>query len=423
MRFYLNRESVWGFITLFRNWFIYFLMMDLVLLGPLGILKYERKIVFGLTVILCLVHFIKFRSYSESRFRIPILTLFLGSLIWLIPIPLIYSDNLQLSFEEWDAFIFLLIPIFYIPSKNEAARLLKVVFFCTTVLSLFIFISWVCGSQNQEDLGKVQNLFSMVYSDSSLFIGNANSELGDFFPRIFFINMLWIFVCFLMMPVFFGSKYISLFWGVILCAGMIISYSRGLWIAYFVALISVSILSIKNFKLLSILFISSFFLASLFFTNQTEFLTQRVASVNNIYADQQASRPADPSASTRKLQMAFLVNSWRDAKFFGKGWGAYVKDFPGSVDSPYSYEAVPFALLMKIGIVGVLMMIIWIVSFIFRAASLASRRFASVLIGVLTFLLVGGMTNPYIFNFIGMGVLVFVLLIFMNIEFDENLIE
>jgi hypothetical protein len=403
-------------------------MIDLILCGPLGILKYERKFFFVCALVLCIAHFMKFSSFSASGFRIPILTLFLVSLIWLIPIPLIYSDILQLSFEEWDAFIFLLIPIFYIPSKNEAARLLKLVFFCTTVLSLFIFISWLCGSQNQDDFDKIRKLFSMVYSDRSLFIGNANQEIGDFFPRIFFVNMLWIFVCFLMMPVFSGNKYISLFLGVILCAGMIISYSRGLWIAYFVALLSISILSIKNFRFLFILFISSFFLASLFFTNQSHFLTQRIASLNYILettgpADHKATRPPDLSADTRKLQMGYLINSWRDAKFFGKGWGAYAKDFSGSVESNYSYEAVPFALLLKIGIVGVLMAIIWIASFIFRATSLASRRFVSVLIGVFTFLVVGGMTNPYIFNFIGMGIFVFVLLIFMNIEFEENLIE
>jgi hypothetical protein len=102
----------------------------------------------------------------------------------------------------------------------------------------------------------------------------------------------------------------------------------------------------------------------------------------------------------------------------GKGFGSYVKEFPSSPETPYSYEAVPFALMMKLGIVGVFSFLALLSVIIYRSLKIRTSEHLSVIVGGIIFLFVGGMTNPYILNFIGMGIFSFFLLVLMNLEFD-----
>ena len=129
------------------------------------------------------------------------------------------------------------------------------------------------------------------------------------------------------------------------------------------------------------------------------------------------SAPSDEgtniSNSARLDQIASLMKKWGKSPVVGHGYGSFAPDCIRSTQSPYSYEMTSFALLMKVGILGILPWIALFAAFISCAFRRMKRKYAVGLIAWCALsigFLVGVQTNPFLFNFPGISMLLYIAL-------------
>lgn len=122
---------------------------------------------------------------------------------------------------------------------------------------------------------------------------------------------------------------------------------------------------------------------------------------------------AEESNNIKLEQMKKLTEKWLKSPLFGWGYGSYVEGYLRSETSPFSYEMQLFALLMKIGIVGIG---IWFLFFCAQAVLQIKygkhrrNRFAAwVFLAVAMAVCV--QTNPLLICFTGMSVILLISLI------------
>lgn len=119
---------------------------------------------------------------------------------------------------------------------------------------------------------------------------------------------------------------------------------------------------------------------------------------------------SDSSAGERFEQVGPLLDAWARAPWFGNGFGAQAA-LIRSEEAPFSYELTVLALLMKVGVVGLAVLLLltggcWLAAWL--AARPRQRRDCAGLAAVVSFLLAAS-TNPFLLNFVGMSLLCFLL--------------
>ena len=115
-------------------------------------------------------------------------------------------------------------------------------------------------------------------------------------------------------------------------------------------------------------------------------------------------------------QMKLLFEKWKSKPIIGYGYGSYVEGYLRSESSPFSYEMTLFAMLMKIGILGMLCWGFFVISMIVfmckncksNAQELYSWLFLIVSFGAIV------QTNPFLLNFSGIGFLIVIGLTCVN---------
>lgn len=131
----------------------------------------------------------------------------------------------------------------------------------------------------------------------------------------------------------------------------------------------------------------------------------------------QLDREGAALSNTIKLeQISKLLDKWKESPILGHGYGSYVEGYLRSEVAPFSYEMQLFALLMKIGILG---LGIWIVFYIIQFVSLIRLKnprwihiFAWVFL--LMSMVICVQTNPLLISFTGMSVLLFISVMTIN---------
>lgn len=122
----------------------------------------------------------------------------------------------------------------------------------------------------------------------------------------------------------------------------------------------------------------------------------------------------DVSDVTRVDQAQALLNAFTSHPFFGMGFGSYSTALIRSSETPYSYELVFYALLMKVGLFGIVALAALLyfslrIARIGRFASQSPARHSHWVAFTAGFWFAGA-TNPLVVNFVGMGVLLLLLL-------------
>lgn len=122
----------------------------------------------------------------------------------------------------------------------------------------------------------------------------------------------------------------------------------------------------------------------------------------------------DRSVAIKLRQIPPLLSEWRESPVLGEGFGGHAEDFVRSRESPFSYEMLAPALLMKLGALGALL---WLAPMVYLLADglrsavstgTADRgRFA--VAGLVAFAL-AVQSNPLLFNSVGMTAVLFYLL-------------
>lgn len=116
------------------------------------------------------------------------------------------------------------------------------------------------------------------------------------------------------------------------------------------------------------------------------------------------------SDSERLEQAAPLLDQFLTRPVLGSGFGSYASGVVRSDDAPFSYELTFYALLMKLGIVGTLLLgtIFAMALRCVQAEQLAQTNPSAFVFwtAFTTGLWFSGATNPMVTNFVGMGVIV-----------------
>lgn len=121
-------------------------------------------------------------------------------------------------------------------------------------------------------------------------------------------------------------------------------------------------------------------------------------------------------------QMYRLLDKWKESPLFGHGYGSYVEGYLRSEEAPFSYEMQLFALLMKIGVVG---LGIWLVFFIVQMIGMFKNKAKSInnifsWMFLLMAIVICVQTNPLLISFIGMSVVLLMCLITQDELWVQN---
>lgn len=117
--------------------------------------------------------------------------------------------------------------------------------------------------------------------------------------------------------------------------------------------------------------------------------------------------------SIRARQNAALFAKWKQSPLVGFGYGAYAEDCIRNDAFPYMYESTLPALMLKIGILGLGVWVLFILFVSGRAVSVLRKRDPIRLFLWLATGLSYGLavqTNPYLFTFAGISVLLYLLI-------------
>lgn len=116
--------------------------------------------------------------------------------------------------------------------------------------------------------------------------------------------------------------------------------------------------------------------------------------------------------SQRAQQKEYLLEKWSGSKLIGYGYGAYAEDCIRNEQFPYMYENLLPALLMKLGLAGLLCWGVFVVALVVFAVKRLWKtpvRFWCWLGTALAYAM-AVQTNPFLFTFAGMSLMLYLLL-------------
>lgn len=207
------------------------------------------------------------------------------------------------------------------------------------------------------------------------------------------------------------------FGALLFLVALLATYTRALWLAAAVGIVIAQWLSAPRARFISpsiaiaVLVAAALGVAAVALSTAAVDDASLVGQINTRVAD----TFSDSSANERFEQVGPLLDAWRDAPLLGHGFGAQAS-LIRSDEAPFSYELTVLALLMKLGAVGLVLLVL-LVAAPWSAAWLRTRsapactsaaprnlRLCAGLASVLAFLLAAS-TNPFLINFVGMSLL------------------
>ena len=335
--------------------------------------------------------------------------------IWVAFVPVLTGTDMHWAIREPHAFV-VLIPVLLTlallrPEEldHTVLRLQQLVVVASLILAVFQVGVWLVGTL----MGGLQWMVSLVLG--AIYPGAGDDlKVGaapDGFFRVFWISTLWCLLAFFWVPVAFRSARLQWLSRALLVLDLFVAYSRGIWVGLVGGLLLVAAVTVTRRTLGRTLVRSAalgavtagLLLGIVTATGELERGVARVAST--------ASR-SDESIGARLEQSHYLLELWYEHPIVGSGYGAYVPGHVRSPDVPYSYEHMPYALLAKLGLMGVLASGLFFAGWAITAWQ--ARRAAPVqvasFLGACTALLVAEMTNPLVLNFVSMSIFACLLL-------------
>lgn len=326
------------------------------------------------------------------------------NLVWMSWVPLARQGGVGLALADADALLLLVLVLLYVGVSADRprflARLQRVVVAGGLALALLQAGLWCLGTVRPEWQGPLRALMTGVYNSEAVYVG----PMPDGFFRVFWIQSLWVLLALFWLPTVLHAPLWRLTAGGLLLVGLFASYSRGLWLGLVAGGLVYLLMAARSRlptaawgKVAGLLLAVAVAAVLAAGAGLGQGLAQRTQSLGD---------RADPSLDARLAQVGPLLDAWRGAPVLGQGYGAAASLVRDS-EAPFSYELVPLALLMKLGVVGVagyLLLPLLVLTTALRARSGMPGQ-ASSLAGGLTALWLCGMSNPLLMNFVGMSVL------------------
>lgn len=122
----------------------------------------------------------------------------------------------------------------------------------------------------------------------------------------------------------------------------------------------------------------------------------------------------------RSLQNTFLQKKWSESKLVGFGYGAYTEECIRNQQYPYMYESLLPAMLMKLGLAGMLVWGIFVFALVVFAAKAMWKKPVKFWcwIGTALAYAMAVQTNPFLFTFAGISLMLYLLLFIVDQQED-----
>lgn len=343
--------------------------------------------------------------------------------LWLSFVPMYHGHSLRLALAEGDAYALLgAVPLFVAAGGVHRAtlrRMLGMMLSCALALAALQLVVWLAGMAVPAWQELLQYALFKVYGHESMYVG----RMPDGFFRVFWISSLWLIPALFYAPLLVHSRTQRWIVLLIISGAILGTYSRGIWLGILFGAFTksaVHCVTVMRLRLRPRRILAGFVAGGIVLVSGSfmfgDAVVKRLEGLSSV---------EDASMSDRVAQVRPLLEAWGEHPILGGGYGAHAS-LERDLANPYSYEVVPLALLMKLGLIGMVgfaaFLMIVMVSALCRAKS-HSREAAAMLASFVAFM-VATMTNPLLINFVGMGVMAILLIhwisLFRPYRTDDN---
>ena len=398
-------------------------VIEVILGGPFGIYGGVRVRLLLLAASVGILVFALLVRGRMERSHLPTILSIAGFLIcngiWVAIVPVLAGTNMHWALREPHAFavLSLVVLVLAVLQRGQLAwlvpQLQRVVVVTSLILASFQVALWVLGTVLGDLRWVVPFVLSLVFpgGGDQIYVG----QMPDGFFRVFWISTLWCVLSFFWVPIAFPSSRLNWLFRGLLLLDIFAAYSRGIWIGVVVGQAVVLVTTLSPGRVLK---------------NTRPFCLDRRAChrcshwragghgnaesrggplhVDDLTGGSEYQRTGRAGASSAPT----LVR----APVLGSGYGAYAPGNVRSQEAPYSYEHMPYALLAKLGLLGVVGSGVFFAGWALTAWE-ARRRApapAGAFLGRGTALLIAEMTNPMVLNFVSMTIFACLLLQWAN---------
>ena len=391
-----------------------------------------RKLLFVLaaaTLFLAAAAQVKKRGLHGLVRRIDLLPLcFLAlNLLWMTAVPLAAGTSLRAAFDDAGC-LFVLALYFPVSMLVRAGvyrmqRIEQLVLGLSTALAVEHLVFYVCG---RIDMSFGIKFFEFLHRLSGGTSVIQQVILGENYVRVIFPTTV------LLLP---GLYVLLRRWRRLtpwdgVCAALLLTavfttMTRSLWIGVAVSFVLFAVLygalCVKNRRrflkvMLAGLAVLAVAVTALnFLVFDGNLFGRLTGNENPQIPGQSTQRPEEENA--RQVQTQALLEKFSHRPVLGYGYGSYAQDCIRSEAQPYSYEMFLPALLMKTGVLGTAVWAATAGLFLWLSFRKNRQGFPAVCFLSLSFFLMF-QTNPFLFNFCGMGLLCFLFLTWNGQEPD-----
>jgi hypothetical protein len=335
--------------------------------------------------------------------------------IWVAIVPVVAGTDMHWTLREAHSFI-VLVPVVLVLGllrRDQLARavprLQQLVVVTSLVLAAFQVGLWVVGTLFGDVNWVVPLVLRAIFPGSSdqLFVG----PVADGFFRVFWISTLWCLLGFFWAPVALpATRFRWLFQG-LLVMDLFVAYSRGIWVGLLAGVVVAFAVMLTGHRLGRTLARSTA-VGLLAAGTLVAVLAATGTLERGVARFKSTTSREDVSISARIEQAPYLLQLWYEHPVVGSGYGAYSPGHLRSQEAPYSYEHMPYALLAKLGLMGVLVSGTFVSGWGLTAWERRRRAPAQVasFLGACVSLLIAEMTNPMVLNFVSMSIFACLLL-------------
>ncbi len=329
--------------------------------------------------------------------------------IWIVIVPVLTGTSMHWALREPHAFIVFVPVVFFLAvlRRDQLAQaslgLQRIVVVTSLILAAFQVGLWVFGTLYTELRWAVPLGLRVIFGAAvdQVYVGPA----PDGFFRVFWISTLWCVLSFFWIPVAFPTaRFRRVFQGLLLY-DILVAYTRGIWIGVIAGMIVAFAVTLTRHNIARSL-ARSLAVGALAAAVLGANLTMPGTHERGLSRAESTTSREDVSINARLEQAPYLLRLWYEHPIVGNGYGAYSPIHLRSDEAPYSYEHMPFALLAKLGVIGVLLNGIFLAGLGLAAwqTRQRSRAQAAAFLGSCVALLIAEMTNPMVLNFVSMSI-------------------
>jgi hypothetical protein len=394
-------------------------LIETILGGPFGVYGgiAVRFLLLGASCAVLLFALL-LRGRLVGAHRLPLLSV-VGFLLlnglWIAIVPVLTGTKMHWALREPHAFIVLVLVALALAlfRPDQLAALLpglqRLVVATSLLLASFQVGLWLLGTLVPGLHWAITLALGVVFRGATdqFYVG----EIGDGFFRVFWISTLWCLLSFFWVPVVVSSVRLRRLCQLLLLMDLFVAYSRGIWIGLLVGLVvaSAAVVTQENAGRVLRRFAVKGMVGA---ATLVAILAATGALERGIARFQSTTSRKDESIGARVEQAPYLLALWYEHPIVGSGYGAYSPSNVRSQDAPYSYEHMPYALLAKLGLLGVVGSGVFFAGWGLTAWEARRRAPAQVsaFLGGCVALLIAEMTNPMVLNFVSMTIFACLLL-------------